>query len=148
MSFLALALAATMLLLAVLHAYWGLGGVWPGKDAKTCARTVGGFAGATRMASPSACFAVAAALVAAALISLVQGGLMEFESLGLFPSLAAGGAAFVFAGRGIAGFTPAWRRLTPEQPFAKLDTRYYSPLCLLIGTAFAILAVTDLAYGF
>lgn len=148
MSVLALALAATMLLLAALHAYWGLGGVWPGTDATSCARTVGGFPRATGMARPSACFAVAAALAATALIALVQGGLVQFEGLGPLPALAAGGAAFIFTGRGIAGFTPAWRRLTPKQPFAKLDVRYYSPLCLLIGAAFTILAVTDLYHGF
>ena len=49
----------------------------------------------------------------------------------------------VFLGRGIAGFTPWWRRLAPEQPFARLDVRYYSPLCLLIGLGFAVLAITE-----
>ena len=61
------------------------------------------------------------------------------------PALAAPSAvALVFLGRGIAGFTPAWRRLTPEQPFATLDVRYYSPLCLAIGTGFAALAIKEL----
>jgi hypothetical protein len=49
----------------------------------------------------------------------------------------------VFLGRGIAGFTPWWRRLAPELPFARLDTSLYSPLCLLIGLSFAILAITE-----
>ena len=31
--------------IAALHAYWGFGGVWPGTDAASCARTVGGFPG-------------------------------------------------------------------------------------------------------
>jgi hypothetical protein len=60
----------------------------------------------------------------------------------------AGAALFiglVFLGRGITGFTPAWRRLAPEMPFARLDMRYYSPLCLVIGTGFAILAVQGFA---
>ncbi len=52
--------------------------------------------------------------------------------------------ALVFLGRGVAGFTPAWRRHTPEQPFATLDIRYYSPLCLAIGLGFAALAITEL----
>jgi hypothetical protein len=55
------------------------------------------------------------------------------------------GAAFfialVFLGRGIAGFTSAWRRLTPEMPFARLDVRYYSPLCLVLGAGFIVLAL-------
>ena len=60
------------------------------------------------------------------------------------PALAGLAVAFVFLARGIAGFTPAWRRLTPEQPFASLDVRYYSPLCLAIGSGFAALAITEL----
>ena len=33
---------------------------------------------------------------------------------------------------------------TPEQPFATLDVRYYSPLCLAIGIGFAALTFTEL----
>jgi hypothetical protein len=49
----------------------------------------------------------------------------------------------VFLGRGIAGFTPWWRRLTPEQPFARLDQSLYSPLCLLIGLGFIVLSISE-----
>jgi hypothetical protein len=137
---LGLAVAAVLFVLAALHAYWGVGGVWPGADAASCARTVGGFPGVASMPGPGPCFAVAAALAVAALLAAAEGGL----SLPL-PSplldLATLGAALVFLGRGIAGFTPSWRRLTPEQPFATLDVRYYSPLCLAIGAGLAILAI-------
>ncbi|TIX64206.1 MAG: DUF3995 domain-containing protein, partial [Mesorhizobium sp.] len=51
--------------------------------------------------------------------------------------------ALVFLARGIAGFTPWWRRLAPEQPFARLDVNYYSPLCLVVGLGFAFLAITE-----
>ena len=51
--------------------------------------------------------------------------------------------ALVFLGRGLIGLTPWWRRLTPEQPFARLNLRYYSPLCLVVGLGFAILAITE-----
>ena len=33
--------------------------------------------------------------------------------------------------------------LAPEQPFARLDLRLYSPLCLLVGAGFIVLAVTE-----
>ena len=56
--------------IAVLHAYWGFGGVWPGRDAADCARRVGGFRGVRAMPSPAACFAVAAAIAIAALIPM------------------------------------------------------------------------------
>jgi hypothetical protein len=93
------------------------------------------------MPSMAASFAVAAAIIAAALVALALGSLFAspFDQVPL-----AGAALFiglVFVGRGITGFTPAWRRLAPEMPFARLDMRYYSPLCLVIGAGFALLAL-------
>lgn len=133
--------ALLLFAIAALHAYWGFGGVWPGTDAASCAKTIAGFRGANTMPGPGASFAVTAALVVAALIALVQGGWLLPPLPGALFALGAIGAALVFLGRGIAGFTPAWRRLTPEQPFARLDVRYYSPLCLLIGLALLLLAL-------
>jgi Protein of unknown function (DUF3995) len=145
MTVLALLLAALLTLIAALHVYWGIGGIWPGSDPKSCARAVVGFTGIEAMPSMSASFAVAAAIIAAALVALALGGLFAspFERLPL-----AGAALFiglVFISRGIAGFMPAWRRLTPEMPFARLDMRYYSPLCLVIGAGFTLLAMQGFA---
>ena len=136
----AFALAAVLYLLTSLHVYWGLGGVWPGTDQASCARTVAGFRGIDAMPTPFACFAVAACLIVATLWPLALVGVFAtpFPREGLAASALM--IAVVFLGRGIAGFTPAWRRLTPEMPFARLDRQYYSPLCLLIGTGFVILA--------
>ena len=136
---LALATGCILLAIAALHAYWGAGGVWPGTDERSCARMVGGFRGATRIAGPASCFAVASALAVAAAIALALGGRVPLPVPATLLRLAGLGAALVFLGRGIAGYTPAWRRLTPEQPFATLDVRYYSPLCLAIGAAFVTL---------
>jgi hypothetical protein len=115
---LAIILTVVLAAIAALHAYWGFGGVWPGRDAADCARRTGGFRGARRMPGPAACFAVAAALAIAALIPILL-----TRQLGMLALLAAVAAALVFLGRGVAGFTPAWRRLTPEEPFATLDVR-------------------------
>jgi hypothetical protein len=133
--------ALLLFAIAALHAYWGFGGVWPGTDAASCAKTIAGFRGVNMMPGPGVSFAVTAALLVAALIALVQGGWLLPPLPGALFALGAIGAALVFLGRGIAGFTPAWRRLTPEQPFARLDVRYYSPLCLLIGLALLLLAL-------
>lgn len=141
MTFLAATIALALIAIAALHAYWGMGGVWPGRDAADCARRVGGFSGARRMAGPGPCFAVAAALLAAAVLVLLQGNLIVWPLPAGLVSFATLCAALVFLGRGVAGFTPAWRRLTPEQPFATLDVRYYSPLCLAIGAGIALLAL-------
>jgi hypothetical protein len=142
---LALTLAVVLTLVAALHVYWGIGGIWPGSDPKSCARAVVGFAGIEAMPSLFAGFAVAAAIIAAALVALALGGWFAspFDRVPL-----CGAALFiglVFLGRGIAGFTPAWRRLTPEMPFARLDMRYYSPLCLIIGAGFVSLALQGFA---
>ncbi|MEO5322950.1 DUF3995 domain-containing protein [Mesorhizobium sp. CC13] len=137
----AFALAAVLYLLTSLHVYWGLGGVWPGTDQASCARAVAGFRGIDTMPTPFACFAVAACLVLATLWPLALGGIFAtpFPTAGLAASALI--IALVFLGRGIAGFTPSWRRLTPEMPFARLDRLYYSPLCLIIGAGFIFLAI-------
>jgi hypothetical protein len=141
MTLLGLAVAAVLLLLALLHAWWGVGGVWPGSDPADLARRVAGFAGARSMPSPAACFLVAAALSFSAIVALVLGGVIASP----FPFFILGPAALVitlvFLGRGIAGYTSAWRRLTPVQPFARLDRLYYSPLCLLVGAGFFTLGI-------
>jgi hypothetical protein len=139
MILLAAVLTLVLAAIAALHAYWGFGGVWPGRDAADCARRTGGFRGARTMPGPAACFAVAAALVVAALIPIFLAG-----RFGMLATLAGLAVALVFLGRGVAGFSPAWRRLTPEEPFATLDVRYYSPLCLAIGAGFAALAIKEL----
>jgi len=135
---LAIILTVVLAAIAALHAYWGFGGVWPGSDAADCARRTGGFRGARSMPGPAACFAVAAALAIAALIPIFL-----TRQLGMLALLAGVGVALVFLGRGVAGFTPAWRRLTPEQPFATLDVRYYSPVCLAIGAGFVALILGE-----
>jgi len=139
MILLAAILTLVLAAIAALHAYWGFGGVWPGRDAADCARRTGGFRGARAMPGPAACFTVAAAIAIAALIPIFLAG-----RFGMLATLAGLAVALVFLGRGVAGFTPAWRRLTPEEPFASLDVRYYSPLCLAIGTGFAALAIKEL----
>lgn len=137
--FLAVLLAVVLLALAALHAYWGLGGVWPGKDPASCARAIAGFRGITEMPGPGPSFAVAGALALVAFFALAQVGAVAQPLTPLLPTLGTLGAAMVFLGRGVAGFTPAWRKLTPEQPFATLDVRYYSPLCLAIGAGLVVL---------
>ena len=55
-------LSAMLLVIAGLHAYWGLGGLWPEKSEAELARAVVGD-GRTRMPAPWSCFTVAALLV-------------------------------------------------------------------------------------
>lgn len=140
---LAFALSTVLLLVTAAHVYWGIGGIWPGHDQASCARAVVGFRGVQVMPSPLACFSVAACLALATLwpVALEGAFATPFDKVGL--ATVAFMLGLVFLGRGVAGFTPWWRRLAPEEPFARLDKRYYSPLSLLIGSGFIILALSE-----
>ncbi|QPC88549.1 DUF3995 domain-containing protein [Mesorhizobium sp. NBSH29] len=142
---LALSLSAILLILTTLHVYWGIGGVWPGTDTRSCAHAVVGFRGVNAMPDAFASFSVAACLGLATLWPLAMIGIVAspFSRTGL--AAAAVLIALVFLGRGVAGFMPFWRRLAPVQPFATLDRKYYAPLCLVMGLGFAILALSELS---
>jgi hypothetical protein len=45
----------------------------------------------------------------------------------------------VFLLRGLAGYSPRWRRRFSTEPFATRDMRLYSPLCMLLATGFMVL---------
>ncbi len=136
MTILALLTALILLVLAALHLLWALGIWWPIADEKALAHAITGFRGMDAMPSRAASLAVATALA----ISALAAGLLGAANNAPLPIAMAGvGCALVFLGRGFAGFTPAWARLTPEEPFRTNDRLYYSPLCLAIGAAFTVL---------
>ncbi len=143
MTALALILSFVLLLITALHVYWGIGGIWPGKDQASCARAVVGFHGVDEMPSAGASFAVAACLALATLWPLALMGVFAtpFPQQGLAATSVM--IALVFLGRGVLGFTSWWRRQAPEQPFARLDQSFYSPLCLLIGAGFLLLGISQ-----
>jgi hypothetical protein len=136
---LALVLSVAMLLVAAVHAYWGVGGVWPGSDERTLARMVVGSKGIERMPAPSACFAVAATLLGAAFLPLMAVGILPGPWPAMVTTLGLAGCGLALAGRGVMSFVPFFRRFGPEEPFATLDRRLYGPLCLGLGAAFFIL---------
>ena len=138
-----LMVAATLTVLAGIHVYWATGGTWPGTDEASCSRAIAGFKGIDRMPPPAASLAVAALLFIAALLALFLASGTNALPAGLL-LLAGTSASFVFVARGIAGYLPAWRRLTPEMPFARNDTRYFSPLCLALGAGFAFLTASGM----
>ncbi|HJU32523.1 MAG TPA: DUF3995 domain-containing protein [Hyphomicrobiaceae bacterium] len=135
----AIVLSVVMACIALLHAYWGLGGIWPASSAERLARAAVGTPGIRKMPGTAACLAVAALLLAVAswpsfALRLVPEAWPHWLTL-----LAGLGIAGVFLGRGLAGYTTAWRRRFSEQPFARLDRIVYSPLCLALGAGFIVL---------
>ena len=126
------ALVGVLVVLASVHAYWGLGGRWPGHgDAPLVGRTTG-----MRAPSPASCFAVAAALLAAAPVWLPSGRWLTGWAAAI-TAVGFWGAALVFLGRGLAGFVPDVFRCAEGTPFYRLNRVFYSPLCLAIAAAFA-----------
>jgi hypothetical protein len=130
-----------LLIVSFAHFMWGFGRRWPVSDEAMLARIVIGRAGATRMPPWYRSLGLAILMLAAAVFALA---LADHDS-GTWKLTGAGVVlALIFIGRGIAGYLPAWQRLTPEQPFRSYDTRYYSPLCLVIGIGLALLVVLRL----
>ena len=91
------------------------------------------------MYPPASCFLVAALLAGVSVWPLFAVGLLPEAWPRWLTLLAGAGIAPVFLARGVAGYTPAWRRLQSAEPFATLDRRYYAPLCLALGTGFLII---------
>ncbi|HTR82828.1 MAG TPA: DUF3995 domain-containing protein [Reyranella sp.] len=130
----AVVLSLVLLVIAALHAYWGLGGLWPAKTAAELASTVVGD-GRKRMPAPIACFAVAAVLVGIAgwpwvIIAWPGNELVSVGSVMI---------AAVFFVRGSAGYSPRWRARFKAEPFATRDMYFYSPLCYALAAGFAAL---------
>ncbi|WP_193176825.1 DUF3995 domain-containing protein [Oricola nitratireducens] len=137
---LGIVLSAILTALALLHLAWGAKIWWPVRDEAALTHAIAGFRGMARMPDTLSCLVVALALFTCALLvaalSFASGLPWLPDTLVL---IASGIAGLVFLSRGLAGYTSAWARLTPEQPFRTLDRRYYSPLCIGVGLGIAAL---------
>ncbi len=128
-------LFATLGTIALLHAHWARGGVWPASDAQHLSAIVVGDPRAPGMPPPRLAWLVAGVIAIAALDGLALG----FRVNGWVDALATWigvGLTGVFACRGVAGYTPFWREAHPDPAFALLDRGFYSPLCILIAEGF------------
>ena len=129
MTWLAAGLSLALVAIAVLHAYWGLGGAWPERNEADLARAVVGD-GRTRMPPPWSCFGVALLLLIVAAWPWAM--LAEPHSQ---PVLVVGiVSAAIFFIRGMAGYSPRWRARFTAEPFATRDVQLYSPLCMILAT--------------
>ena len=138
MSTIAAVEAGLLAAIAVLHAAWGLGVRWlRHDDAALTALVVGSLR--ERMPPPLHCFLAAGAIFAAAVVVAAVGGVVRLPLRWGLVMLLGLGVTAVFAGRGVAGYLPAWRARHPRLPFATLDRRIYSPLCLGIALSCAVL---------
>lgn len=83
--------------------------------------------------------AVAVAIYVAAIFPLMWTALIPYAVPQTLVWMGMVALTLVFIGRGFAGYSTTFRAMHPEQPFATLDRRYFSPLCLTIGAGFAAL---------
>ena len=129
-----------LLAIAIAHFMWSMGMSWPIRDKAMLARTVIGRAGATRVPR-LASLLIALLVLAAGIVGLA---LADKTGGGIWLTLIGAVLAAVFLARGAIGYTAGWRAQFPEEPFATLDRRNYSPLSLFIGAGFLLLVLMRL----
>jgi hypothetical protein len=130
-----------LLMVALAHFFWALGSTWPIKNETLLAQTVVGTPGITTMPNRFLTLIVSLLVLAAGIIAL---SLADHTSGGWPLTILGIVLATIFVGRGILGYTPSWRARFPTEPFATLDRKNYSPLCLWIGAGFMILVLMRL----
>lgn len=131
-------LTAIVATIAVVHASWGFGSSFPATDRDALALLA---IGQRQVPPPIACFAVAAATGAMALLpALALGWLRVPAPVVRLAELGCWGAAAVFGVRGVLGYLPAFERIFPLEPFHTLNRVAYSPLCLLLAALFVVVA--------
>lgn len=147
----ALLLACIYLLLAGVHVYWALGGSL-GKDAAVPRLPRKASAGAPGPAEPAMVPAftptrtgtllVAAVLAAVALMVGARAGLATAPCTGPVLRWAIGLVALAMLARAVGDFRLVgfFKRVTGS-PFAWLDTRVYSPLCLALSAGLAYVVI-------
>jgi hypothetical protein len=130
-----------LLTVAFAHLLWSLGVTWPIRSEQLLAQTVVGTPGVTRMPNRLASLAVAVLTLAAGIVAL---SLADHDSGGIVLTLLGALLGIAFIARGVIGYTAGWRARFPTEPFATLDRKNYSPLCLWIGAGFLILVLMRL----
>ena len=132
------ATSGVLLLIALLHVYWALGGR---VSFGAAIPSVGGVAVFTP--SPAATFAVAVAIAGAALVVALAGGVVTLPLPSWSYVGAAGLLVLVFAARAIGDFRfVGFFKTRGDGAFAQLDTWLFSPLCLVLAAAIAAILAT------
>ncbi len=139
MKILAMLVFAILSVIAALHAYWGLGGLWPGTDVRSLIDTVIGDPRFDAMPAAWMTFAITGLIFASGVFAQFA-TVRAPRFLRLFIKAAIAVIASVFLARGVSGYTlPEEIRARMSEPFSTYDQLYYSPLCLILGVAYVAL---------
>ncbi len=138
-AFLSLLLFIIFLVLSAVHFYWLFGGKW-GLSASIPTTSDGQH---LFNPGPMATLGVAVGMLLMGLAMLVKGGLLYF---GWLPDRvgewAVWAIAVVFLLRAVGDFQyVGFFKKEKDSLFARMDTRYYSPLCLVICCLASMLAI-------
>ena len=122
--------------LSGLHFYWGLGGRW------SWGATIPSAEDNTPIIHPSwrSSFVVGSGLLTFGILVLVKAGLVNFELPVWLSSYGLWMVAVIFIMRAIGEFRyVGFFKRVKKTTFGEMDTKYYSPLCLMIGILTIIL---------
>ncbi len=134
-------------MIAALHVYWGLGGLWPGSDVRSLIDTVVGDPRLEVM-PPTGLTLVVAGLIFASGVFAQLAARRSRGLFGYFVSAAIVVITLVFLARGASGYLlPHSIRTQMSEPFATYDRLFYAPLCLILGVAFAVLLYNRVRRG-
>ena len=133
-----LAVAAVLAVLCLLHVYWAAGGRWA---QGVVVPEVGGRK--TIDPGPGATLVVAALLGLACATVALRSGVVELDAVpGWLVRVGAWVLTVVFALRAVGDFrTVGFFKRVRATPFARWDTRLYSPLCLLLAVGCLLVAL-------
>ncbi|MEO1745111.1 MAG: DUF3995 domain-containing protein [Pseudomonadota bacterium] len=132
-----------LVITATIHAYWAMGGVWPGTDDRSLAKTVVGTNGIETMPPRWITGLVTVAIFAAAFLPMAWLGWISVPLPSWTLTTGMMVLTLIFLGRGLGGFVPAVKRMNSEEPFATLDAKYFSPLILAVGLALSYLLIVN-----
>jgi len=121
----ALSITAILIVLSAIHLLWAVGFWFPIREESDLVQAVVGFKSATRMPGAIPCALVSLALLATCIVILWPDSMLRTAFLSI--------ATLVLLFRGGMSYLPFWRKLTPLEPFATYDHRFYGPLCLTLA---------------
>lgn len=141
MDWIAITIALALSTTALIHGLWALGSTWPAQSEKHLARMVVGTPGVKAMPVRLVTGLVAIGIFASALLPLMWRGLIPYPHM--IPQtilwLGMWALALLFLLRGAGSYLPLMNEM--EQPFARLNKLYFSPLIFIIGVGFLILVL-------
>lgn len=131
------AVSAALAGVGALHAVWAVA-PWPLRTPEEFADTLVG--AGDELPPAAACLAVAGLLGTAAYLVAVEAGALPPVGLRRLRRAGVRAVSGVMLARGIGGLALFGNVVERSERFTRLNTRYYSPLCLALGAGAAVVA--------